>query len=175
VTTREPVVAAVCAAFLLGVGLWAQSPPRDPHQAPVTNPVKAGAVANSYSYVDGKRWDFAVSRKDIEDGPRWLNTDDSPPLPPGAAITAARQLLPQLLPDSDMDKWRVASVALNQILLADAWDYEVTFRGPSPCELAPPPGNGGCGFVGGLPEMRMVVLMNGHAVVPVATKWPSGS
>jgi hypothetical protein len=138
--------------------------------------VNASAAASYYSYVDGKRWDFSMSHKDIEESPHWLDTDDNPPLPPGAAVRAARVLLPQLLPHSDTERWSVTSVALNEVLLSDTWVYEVTFMGPGPCDqFVLSAGAGGCGSSGGVPTIHMMVLMNGHAVVPVSTKWPAGS
>jgi hypothetical protein len=172
VKTRRLVVAVVWAACFLGVGLLAQNPPRDPRPAPTTAPVKAEAAGQWFSYVDGKRWTFEVGHKDIEGGPRWLNTDDNPPLPPGAAVRAARVLLPQLLPSENMEQWHVHSVALQQVMFPDAWVYVVQVMGPGPCEVLPP-APGGCGSSGGVPTMDMVVLLNARAVVPSSAKWPA--
>src|SRR5437773_303461 len=104
-------------------------------QSASPDPVDAGAAGAFYSSVGVWHWTFVVSRKDIEDSPRWVNTDDYPPLPPGAAVRAARRLLPELLPDANMEQWHVRSVALQQILFPDAWIYVVELNGSGPCEL----------------------------------------
>src|SRR5947208_14076456 len=55
-----------------------------------------GASAVFSSYFDGQRYDFHVTQQDIETSPRWLDTDDSPPLPPRVAMQSARTLVWQL-------------------------------------------------------------------------------
>ena len=111
------------------------------------------------SYVDGKRWDFIVSRQDIENSPRWREVDVSPPLPPRVAIQSARFLLWQLIKDART--WRLASVKLQPIYRPGDWIYLV--------EFAPPPPRTHGGLIN---TMTVVVLMNGRAIVPVSSKWP---
>ena len=86
--------------------------------------VNAGAAATFSSYVDGQGWDFVVSHEDIGDSPRWLDTDDSPPLSPRAAIRSARVLLSQLMKDAD--RWRTESVTLRPIDFPGSWIYLVS-------------------------------------------------
>ena len=120
-------------------------------------PVYVGAAATYSSYVDGQRWDFVVSHEDIGSSPRWLDTDDSPPLSPRAVIRAARVLLSQLIKGGN--QWRIESVTLRPINYPGSWIYVVSFQQPRP---------GG----GLLTTMNVVVLMNGRAIVPVSSKWP---
>ena len=119
------------------------------------------------SFIDGRQWDFVVTPQDMEGSPRWLATDDNPPVPPGAAVRAARLLLPQLIPSLQPDEWRLGAVTLEQVRRPDVWVYLVFLRPPD--SSCPPPA--GCGGSGPpKQQMRMVVLMNGQAVVPVSKK-----
>jgi hypothetical protein len=111
------------------------------------------------SYIDGKRWDFVVTHQDIENSPRWLDTDDNPPLSPRAAIRSARLLLSQLMKDGN--QWRLDSVQLRPIDFPRSWIYVVDFQQP------PPRPDGGIST-----KMSVVVLMNGRAIVPTSSKWP---
>ena len=125
-----------------------------------------------YSYLEGRRWQFAVSRTDLEQAPRWRSTDDHPPLAPGAAVRSAEELFSKLFPALHKDQWRVRVVTLQQWLFPETWVYLVSFVGPGPCaDVVPSPGEPGCGSAGPDPEMRMVVLLNGHAVVPTSSIW----
>src|SRR5215831_9173212 len=87
----------------------------------VQAPVNTGAAGMFSSYIDGKRWDFVVTHQDIENSPRWLDTDDNPPLSPRAAIRSARLLLSQLMKDGN--QWRLDSVQLRPIDFPRSWIY----------------------------------------------------
>jgi hypothetical protein len=117
------------------------------------------APATFSSYTEGTRWDFVVSRDDIERSPRWADSDDSPPLAPRPAMRSARLMLAGLVPNAD--QWRTGSVNLQQVLFADTWIYIVEFRQPSKSPAG-----------GVVTPMRVVVLMNGRAIIPVKSQWP---
>ncbi|PYR98303.1 MAG: hypothetical protein DMG16_21210 [Acidobacteria bacterium] len=121
--------------------------------------VDVGAAAAFSSYVAGQRWDFVVSHEDVGNSARWLDTDDSPPLSPRAAIRSARVLLSQLMKDAD--QWRLDSVSLRPIAFPEVWIYVVDFQPPPPSPLG-----------GHVAKMSVVVLMNGRAIVPISSKWP---
>src|SRR5690348_8146738 len=60
------------------------------------------------SYLGLERFEFAVTRKDLESTPRWSSDIPEPPFPPRAAIAAARTQFDTLVPDSE--SWRVKEV-----------------------------------------------------------------
>ena len=121
--------------------------------------VGSGSPATFSSYTEGTRWDFVVSRDDLESSPHWPDTDDSPPIAPRTALRSARLMLARLV--SNADQWHIRSVNLQQILSADTWIYIVEFY--------PPPRSPAGGVV---TPMRVVVLMNGRAITPVRSPWP---
>lgn len=137
-------------AFMLTLGL----------QDPVNGP--NGAAGAFYSYVDGMKYTFVVSRQDAADSPRWDDPEENPPLAPRAAIRSAKALMSSLR--SDGSAWQVQAVHLNPILLPGVWIYLVEFHDA-------PPAAPGAGIVGGpAKSMRIVVLMNGSAVIPTVER-----
>ena len=117
----------------------------------------APRVAQFSSYVRGERWDFDVTRTDLDSAPVWKDTDSAPPLPPRDAIAAAKKRLTELVPDSE--QWRVNQVALRP--LSGGWLYVVEYEPPPPTPL------------GGLTTpVSLVVLLDGRAITPTKTPWP---
>jgi hypothetical protein len=111
------------------------------------------------SYVLGQRWDFSVSRNDAEQSPRWSVFLDDPPLSPRQAVQVAKVELNELVPDAGA--WRLNAVRMVPLGVPDGWIYVVEFGEP------PPRPDGGI-----TSSMGIVVLMNGHAVLPTHSPWP---
>lgn len=123
-------------------------------QGPVT-------VAGTFnSFVDGRKYSSIVSRQDAESSPRWLTSEEQPPLSPRRAMDSATTLLLQLFEDGAA--WSVRRVTLNQIWGPDIWIYIVE------CSRPPREVSSGVGGVGGGPltNFSAVILMSGRAVQP---------
>jgi hypothetical protein len=120
-----------------------------------------GIVWIESSYLPGERLDFAISRSDLENSPKWFELRDDPPLAPRQAVHVAEVRLATLVPDSNA--WRLASVSMRPSLVTDAWVYVIQFD-------APPAGPLGGSQLS--QSLRIVVLMNGVAIEPHRRAWP---
>jgi hypothetical protein len=118
----------------------------------------AARVAQFSSYIRGERWDFDVTRADIEGAPAWKDADSAPPLSPRNAIAGATKRLSGLVPD--WTQWTLNRVAL-QTLGAGRWLYLVEYQPPPPTPM------------GGITaSVSFVVLLDGRAIIPTRTPWP---
>jgi hypothetical protein len=116
-------------------------------------------VAMSFSsYFGGERFEFSVSRAELENLPPWLPDSPAPPLAIRDAVSAGRTKLTQLLPSAAA--WRLHHVALHPTQVENIWVYAVQFT-PTPPTVA-----------GGVTApFRIMVLMDGRAVEPNRTVW----
>ncbi len=115
---------------------------------------------STYIYLNGECWVLRVTASDLAATPVWPGKDDSPPLPPRAAIAASRSVLRQLVKGSD--DWELERVSLRRVeLRPEAWVYEVQFLSPMP-PLRP----NSVGIIGRSP-VSLVVLMDGTAISPI--------
>jgi hypothetical protein len=111
--------------------------------------------ATFYSYLQGERWSFAVTREALRYAPSWRPAiEDAPPLPPGQALAVARERLSEWLRDGA--RWRLMRILLQPV--GDDWVYVVEFGAPRP---------------GIVTSLSVVVLMDGSSVTPQRTPWPS--
>ncbi len=124
-------------------------------------------VFSAMAGADGMRWETQIRKSDLEGMPRWdADATDSPALGPAQAMRAAKEIMSQLSLKTWPDRWRVDTVTLQPTITEGVWIYVVNFaEAPPPCN--PPPG-WGCGGSWGRGPMQIVVLPNGHAVMPVA-------
>ena len=114
-----------------------------------------GNVATFSSYVDGKRFDFNVTRERLDRTPSWPESAEHPPLSPRKAMAVARAYLPALVEGAD--KWHRGDVTLTRVGAGEEkWVYLVGFSGNHPPGVTDGP----------VPTMRVVVLMDGLAVDP---------
>lgn len=114
----------------------------------------------SVSCDPDRRWQFGVGAADLDKGPRWRDTDEAPPLPPRAALRAARGFLGRMK-CRQPEAWEVERVSLEPLRgEPDTWVYLV--------ELAEPlrlPANS---LVGSVPRrvVRVLVLLDGTVPTP---------
>jgi hypothetical protein len=114
-------------------------------------------AAGFYSYLNGERWSFVVTREALRDAPTWdPAVTDAPPLPPGQALGVAKERLPEWLADGA--QWRLSRILLHPA--DDGWVYVVEFA---------PPRQGLHSSFG------VVVLMDGTIVSPQRAPWPPES
>ncbi len=141
---------------LLALSLLLQTPTPDSH------------VWERYSVVGNQHWTSAVTQADIDSSPQWdTAATDTPPVSPGEAIRAARKVMEKLTLESDTGQWRLGADGVGLHPASHGWIYIVNFEAvPRKCEAA-----GSCAIdsitSGG---MNIIVLMRGHAIVPVQTK-----
>jgi hypothetical protein len=121
------------------------------------------ASFSSYDFKQGKRYDFDVYQKDIVETPRWRMEDAFPPLSPRRAEMLARAQLKELV--TEPERWNRGAIALHQLSGGDRWVYVVHFSGFHP------PGV----IDGAVPQMRLVVLMDGHVIKPRVTPHGKGN
>jgi hypothetical protein len=120
------------------------------------------ASFSSYDFNQGKRYDFDVYQEDLARTPAWRIDDEFPPLPPRRAETSARAQLKELVTESE--RWNRGAIALHQMSGGDRWIYVVHFSGFHP------PGR----VDGAVPQMRLVVLMDGRVIKPGVTPHGKG-
>jgi hypothetical protein len=120
----------------------------------------------SPSCTAGEGWEFVVRARDVERSPRWLETQDAPPLAPRAAIRAARSILGRMS-CKGLEEWELATVALRPVAgEPHVWVYLVTLIEP----LRVPKGS-----IAGSMLRRAVdipVLLDGTALTPAIGPWP---
>jgi hypothetical protein len=120
------------------------------------------ASFSSYDFRQGKRYDFDVYQNDLAQTPPWRAEDEYPPLSPRRAEMSARAQLKELV--TEPERWNRGAIALHQLSGGDRWIYVVHFSGFHP------PGV----HDGAVPQMRLVVLMNGHVIKPRVTPHGKG-
>jgi hypothetical protein len=121
------------------------------------------ASFSSYDFNQGKRYDFDVYQKDLTLAPAWRTEDEFPPLSPRRAEMSARAQLKELV--AEPERWSRGAIALHQLSGGDRWVYLVHFSGFHP------PGV----IDGAVPQMRLVVLMDGHVIKPRVTPHGKGN
>lgn len=110
-------------------------------------------VGHFYNYIGKTRYSSVVTSADLDETPKWDESQAEPPLAPRQAVLAARQCLEKLkLP---IQQWEVDLIALLPAGEDSYWLYDVTFSEFS-----------GRGSAGKLQRFSIIVLMNGRAVVP---------
>ena len=113
-----------------------------------------GDVFFSSSYGD-KIYRFTITDEELKNYPLWFPDQDTPPLAPRKAVSSAREVLKTLVRDAD--KWKLQEIGLVPIGSGESkWVYTVQFHPPLPPE----------GIDGRIPNLKLVVLMNGTAVKP---------
>lgn len=123
--------------------------------SPENAAIAEGYLGHEFSYVEGKKYDFAITADDLRRSPSWNEKQDQAPLSPREAVRLAREELAKLLPDGD--RWELSSIILRPTHQDEKWYYVVEFLGP------PPPG---ANLEWLSPPMRVVVLMDGTATQP---------
>ena len=131
----------------------------------VRDPMNAGRAGAFASYLDGQKLEFVVNRTDLLSAPRWATADDAPPLAPRAAVRAALELLPKVLPAEDLNHWSVRLISLQSLVQSDTWVYIVELERAHVCAA----GAVCSGMEGPATTLRMVVLMSGRAIAPTVT------
>jgi hypothetical protein len=127
---------------------------------------RSAAVQPSMVYssaAEGQRCRFTILESDIENVPRWLETDDRPPLAPRAAIRAARDLMSMLFRNGSV--WPLQGVRLRP-LGGDRWVYEVEFDRPLPPQSTAGSRGGIVSVLTNPDWFRIVVLMTDRAIAP---------
>lgn len=120
------------------------------------------ATFSSYDFSQGKRYDFEVYEDDLALTPSWRADEEFPPLSPRKAEASARGQLKKLIEQSE--RWTRGGIALEQMSGGDKWVYIVYFSG-----FHPP------GVIDGMvPQMRLVVLMNGRVIEPRISPYGKG-
>jgi hypothetical protein len=119
------------------------------------------------SSADGTRWETQIRKSLLDVMPRWdPDASDSPVLAPAQAMRAAKEIMSQLSLKTWPDRWRIDKITLRPTITEDVWIYVVDFaESPPPCDV--PPGSG-CVVDWLSSPMQIVVLPNGHAMMPVA-------
>jgi hypothetical protein len=115
-----------------------------------------------FNWFQGDGYDFEVTEQQLTSSPPWLATADNPPLSARAAIQAARPVVLQLTPGDD--RWRITEVNVRHV--HDQWWVYVVGFAPPP----PPIGGPMNSAVSVYDTLRVVVLMDGRAVVPKVKK-----
>lgn len=132
------------------------------------NPTPESPVWARYSVLGNQHWTSAATQADIDEAPKWDSAStDTPPLSPGEAIRAARQVMEKLTLESETGKWRVGPDGVGLHPASHGWIYIVNFETvPQKCKDSGP-----CAIdsitSGG---MNIIVLMSGRAIVPVRTQ-----
>lgn len=120
----------------------------------------------SQSCIAGEGWEFVVRGSEVAKSPRWSDTRDAPPLPPRAAIRAARALL-ERMSCKDAGDWELSAVALRPVAgEREVWVYVVTFMEPL--------GRLRGSAVGSVLRrtVDIPVLLDGGALLPAKGSWP---
>jgi hypothetical protein len=125
-----------------------------------------GPSFTSPSCTPGQQWEFTLRGRDVDKSPRWTAADDAPPLAPRAAVRSARAFLGRMKCEQP-DEWELHQVSLRPILAErDVWVYIVEFlhfRVPKDAVIGSASPS----------EARVVVLLDGTAIVPTVMPWPS--
>lgn len=116
--------------------------------------------------ADGMSWETQIRKSDLDGMPLWnVDASDSPTLGPAQAMRAAKEIMGKLSLKTWPDRWRIDSVTLRPTIDDGVWVYVVNFgESPPPCN---PATGRGCGGSWGFGPVQIVVLPNGHAVMPV--------
>lgn len=119
------------------------------------------AASRYWSYINGERLEFAITRTMLQAAPAWELDAANPPLAARRAIEAATRQLPTLVPNAP--HWRLDSLHLKPI--GDdklrAWVYLVVFSETHP----------GVTWDGPVQMISLVVLMDGQTVTPSRQRW----
>ena len=121
------------------------------------------ASFSSYDFNQGKRYDFDVYQKDLARTPPWRTEDEFPPLSPRKAEASARAQLKELV--TEAERWNRGAISLHQLSGGDRWIYVVHFSGFHPPGVVDGP----------VPQMRLVVLMDGRVIKPGVTPHGKGN
>jgi hypothetical protein len=122
--------------------------------------VTARLFADEAQFFDSdpdKTLRVTLTTEDLERSPSWKTSADNPPLSAKKALQLATAKRLQIAKDRPDWKWELESLALKQADdTTDKWFWLVHFE----CF----PTKGGIG--GGLPDLRLVVLMDGRVIEP---------
>jgi hypothetical protein len=119
----------------------------------------------SPSCTVGEGWQFVIRPGEADRSPRWQQSNDVPPLTPGAAVRAGRSLLHRMS-CQNAETWELAEVALRPVVgERDVWVYVVKFQ--EPLRVA----KGSIGSV--FPRVvEIPILLDGTALMPSVGPWP---
>jgi len=106
------------------------------------------------SYRDNVRYDFRITREQLNQSPKWMVDEPNPPLSPRRAQAVGTTYIHKLFTDSS--EWRVFSVELVP-LANDKWVYLIAFAVPRVTTLM------GCADCLST-TFKVVVLMDGTKV-----------
>ena len=121
------------------------------------------AQFSSYDFNQSKRYDFGIFEDDLSRTPPWRTEEEFPPLSPRKAEASARDQLKKLVEQSE--RWNRRSIALHQMTGGDKWVYVIHFSGFHPRGVIDGP----------VPEMKLVVLMNGQVIDPRISPYGKGN
>lgn len=107
-----------------------------------------------YSYAEGKKFDFEVTREQLMKAPVWKLQDDSPPLSPRKAEKAATTKFRKLLKDSK--GWERDRISLEDMGDGVHWIYVIEFSHHGNYDGLPP-------------SLKIIVLMDGTIIEPKIT------
>ena len=104
--------------------------------------------------VDGKTFDYTVSRDDVIGTPIWPQKDEHPPLSPRRAQEIARKELGKLV--KNIDEWSLRGIVLFDMGDHLHWIFKIHFDRTYPADVA----------VFGADYFDMPVLMDGKVIPP---------
>jgi hypothetical protein len=108
-----------------------------------------------HSYACNEYQNVIIADRALLKAPKWLARDSNPPLAARKAIDLANTLKATLVSDTDGYRWKLQTASLIPCQ-EDRWIWFVSY-------MAFPPGGG----TGTLPELKLVVLMDGTAMQAV--------
>jgi hypothetical protein len=120
------------------------------------------ASMSVYGDYRGRRYFSIVRLSDLSATPLWFGDGDKPPVSAGEAVNHASKALVQLL--GNVADWKPTNVSLFEWPASGHWIYKVQFDGPV-YEVTNSTPNTQSQSV-----MMILVLMDGHAVVPEPAK-----
>ena len=121
--------------------------------------VKRQYCSLSYSYFDGKQYEFRITEEDVYAAPSWdPNKAANPPLPAARALDAAERFIAKF-PVDEGTHWEFEELALTKVCDDQHWAWRAKFRYVA-------------GIVSTGPGIRMQcwVLMDGKVVQPHSRK-----
>ncbi len=118
-------------------------------------PYQSGDIAAVFSsYYNRNRYDFKIRHGHLPTIPMWPPSAPNPPLPVRKAIVIATNYLPKLVDQAS--RWTMNEISLRPIGKEHQWVYIVSFLGFHPPGI----------IDGAVPNMNVVVLMNGQTIDP---------
>lgn len=121
-----------------------------------------GYSSQYWSYVDGKKYNFKVTKELLEKTPSWKENDENPPLSVKKAISAATEQLSKFI---KIENWDFQKATLEKTNVTGKWLYLIEFS-EDQMKANPPKKSGIYEYIGGVKTFRIVVLMDGSTIEP---------